>query len=161
MSATLPHVDRLQAIAAAYAAAPTFDPSVAPAWRELADDSLARAAQLRREFAVIETDDPEPYPDAPAMFADLDRRRFVVSRANSDHPLWTPAENVAFRIVHDVAGHYITGGHFDWRGENLACSAHERLLSPGARLALFTECIAQTAFCNAYGYFGPQKVVAL
>ena len=157
----LPFVDRMHRIAAAYDRAPMFDASAVDCWRALADDSLTRAAELRTRFEVIETDDPEPYPDAPAMFADQSRGRFVVSRANSAHPLWTVEENVAFRIVHDCAGHFVSGGHFDWHGENLACAAHEPLLSASAGRALFTECIAQTAYCNAYGHFGPQKVVLL
>lgn len=157
----LAHVDNLERIAAEYAAAPVFEAEHVAAWRELAADSVAQAARLRTRFRITDTDDPEPYPDAPAMFRDLSRGRFTVSRANSEHPLWTPTENVAFRIVHDIAGHFSTGGHFDWRGENMACSAHERMLAPAARVALFTECIAQTAFCNVFGYFGAQKVAAL
>ena len=163
MTATLhlPHVDRLAAIAQAYADAPVYVPAAVDAWRELAADSVARAAVIRAELAVVETDDPEPYPDAPTMCEDIAAGRFVVSRANCDHPLWTVDENVAFRIVHDTVGHYLSGGDFGWVGENLACGVHEGLLSPLAGRALFTECIAQTAFANAFGYFGEQKVVLL
>jgi hypothetical protein len=35
------------------------------------------------------------------------------------------------------------------------------MLDPLAARALFTECIAQTAYANAFGYFGEQKVVLL
>lgn len=157
----LPYVDRMDELAAAYAAAPTFDPAAAPAWRALADDSLTRALLVRSRLAVSETDDPEPYPDAPAMFRDLARGRFLVSRANSEHPLWTVADNVAFRIVHDVLGHWPSGGHFDWHGENRACALHASVLAPLARVALLTECIGQTAYVNVHGVFGTQKVAKL
>jgi hypothetical protein len=162
---TLPHVDRLTAIADAYAAAPVYDPSAVRYWRDLAADSVDRAAYLRRRFAVVETADPEPYPDAPAMCEDINAGRFTVSTAHCDHPVWTVAENVAFRIVHDIDGHWTTGGDFGWTGENLACGAHAADLARrghwAARQALFTECIAQTAYANAFGHFGEQKVVLL
>lgn len=154
----LPHLDRMAAVAAAYDRAPVFDASAVPAWRALAADSVARAHAIGATLRVIETDNPAPYADASAMFDDLDRGRFVVSRANSEHPVWTVAENVAFRTVHDVLGHGATGGDFGWTGENLACAAHVPLLGLLARRALFTECIAQTGYAIARGGFGVQKV---
>jgi hypothetical protein len=157
----LPYLTRMTEIADAYTAAPTFDATAVNGWRALAVDSTVRAAFIRTRLLVTETDAPEPYADAPAMFRDIARGRFIVSRANSEHPLWTVAENVAFRIVHDVLGHARSGGGFDWKGENRACALHFPLLSAQARPALFTECIAQTAYCNARGAFGPQKVARL
>lgn len=158
-TATLPFLDRIEEIATAYDRAPLYVPGIETGWHELAADSVARANALRGVFAITETDASEPYPDAPAMFADLARGRFVVSRAHCEHPVWTPAQNVAFRIVHDICGHYVTGGDFGWLGENLACSRHFPLLAtPAARRALFTECIAQTAFAIHNHGFGPQKL---
>jgi len=149
---------QLAPIAEAYNAAPMYDPNAAPAWAELAEDSRKRANQIRQRLNVSVTDHPEPYPDAHAMFDDINRGNFVVSRANSEHPLWTPEQNVNFRIVHDVLGHHVSGGDFSWEGENQACGAHFPLLSPQARRALFSECISQTAYANHYKGFGPQKV---
>jgi hypothetical protein len=182
----------LQPIADAYAAAPMLQSSATEtvagtkAWQALADDSLERAAHVRLLLDVQETDDPEPYPDANTMCEDIGLGAFLVSTANSEHPVWTIKQNIAFRIVHDVYGHYSASvaagyvapdrgfrhhsdshGHeavagFDWEGENAACAAHARLLhSEGARVALFTECIAQTGYAIANGEFGPQKVVDL
>jgi hypothetical protein len=185
----------LQPIANAYAAAPELQSSATEtvagtkAWEALADDSVDRAAGIRLLLDVSETDDPEPYPDAAAMCEDIACGRFLVSNAHSEHPIWTVADNVAFRIVHDVLGHYaasIAGGYdldrqahraqgregvpdsvfyvagFDWEGENAACAAHVRLLhTPAERSALFTECIAQTGYAIASGGFGPQKVADL
>lgn len=180
----------LQPIADAYAAAPVIESAVyiddvcaAPStrgWMELAADVEERAAGIRLLLNVSETDDPEPYLDAAAMCEDIGQGRFLVSRAHSEHPIWTAEENVAFRIVHDVLGHYAASvalgygagwmaeyepnvvAGFDWEGENAACAAHARLLrTPAERIALFTECIAQTAYAIAFGGFGPQKVVDL
>lgn len=176
------------AIAGAYAALLDFrgdysqSLNVRQAWSDLAEDSRERAAGVRLLLDVRETDDAEPYPDAAAMCADIAAGRFVVSRANSDHPLWTPADNVAFRIVHDVLGHFAasvrlgypasyvravagivppsdTVAGFDWRGETAACGAHVPLLPTlGARRALFTECLAQTAYAIDRGEFAAQRV---
>lgn len=152
---------QLAQIAQAYHAAPMYDPQAHSAWEELAADSARRAEQIRNQYNYSVTDDPEPYPDAQAMFDDLKRGRFVVSRANSEHPIWTPEQNVNFRTVHDVLGHGPSGGDFSWEGENQACAAHSPLLSPAAQRALFTECIAQTAYANHFGGFGPQKTAFL
>lgn len=151
--------DQLQPIAEAYAKAPVYDPKAAAAFKELADDSMRRAKVLREQLHIEETNDPEPYPHAQAMADDIHKRQhFLVSRANSEHPLWTPEQNVAFRTVHDVLGHSVSGGDFGWEGENKACAAHFPLLSAEAQKALFTECIAQTAYGAHYRHFGPQKV---
>jgi hypothetical protein len=96
------------------------------------------------------------------MFEDLNQGNFVVSRANSDHPIWTPDENVDFRIVHDILGHYPTGGDFSWHGENDACNAHAaRLTDPEARKALMTECLGQTGSAIRNNGFGAQKTAFL
>lgn len=151
--------DQLQPIAEAYAKAPIYDPKAAAAYKELADDSVRRAAELAKQLHIEVTDNPEPYPHAQAMADDIHKRQhFEVSRANSEHPLWTPEQNVAFRTVHDVLGHGVSGGDFGWEGENQACAAHFPLLSPQAQAALFSECIAQTAYAAHYRGFGPQKV---
>lgn len=118
---------------------------------------------IREDIDVRETDDPEPWPDARAMCRALvhayrDGTPWTVSRAFSAHPIWTPDENIAFRIVHDVIGHGRSGGGFDWAGENAACAAHAPLLTHRARRALFTECIAQTGYAIAAGGFGEQRI---
>jgi hypothetical protein len=154
--------DQLQPIAEAYKRAPVYDPKAAAAWKELADDSMARFRELQKQLHIEVTDDPEPYASAKEMTDDIHgKQHFWVSRANSEHPVWTPEQNVAFRAVHDVLGHAVSGGGFDWHGENAACRAHFPLLSPNAQRALFTECIAQTGYANHFRGFGPQKVAFL
>jgi hypothetical protein len=151
--------DQLQPIAEAYAKAPVYDPKAAAAFKALADDSQRRADVLRNQLEIEETNDPEPYPHAQAQADDIHKRQhYTVSRANCDHPIWTPEQNVNFRIVHDVLGHAVSGGDFGWEGENAACRAHFPLLSEEAQKALFTECLSQTAYAAHYRHFGPQKV---
>lgn len=155
-------VNHLQEIAEAYAKAPVYDPKAVPAWVELANDSTNRARVLQQQLKIEVVDDPEPYANAQEMANDIHtKRHFFVSRANAKHPVWSVDQNVAFRIVHDILGHAVSGGDFGWYGENLACAAHFPLLSPVAQKALFTECIAQTGYAIYYRGFGPQKVAYL
>lgn len=152
----------LQSLAEAYANAPVYDPKAAPAWKELAEDSRRRADEVRKQIRVEVTDHPEPYANAHEMQEDIHKNRhFSVSRANSDHPIWSPEDNVNFRIVHDVLGHAPAGGNFDWTGETQACGMHLPLLSESAQKALATECLGQTAYAAHYRDFGPQKICFL
>jgi hypothetical protein len=151
--------DQLQPIAEAYAKAPVYDPKAAAAFKELGDDNTRRANVLRKQLEIEETHNPEPYPNAQKMADDIHKRQhYTVSTANSEHPVWTPQQVVDGRIVHDVLGHSVSGGDFGWEGENRACSAHMPLLSTQAQHALFSDCIAQTAYGAHYRNFGPQKV---
>lgn len=151
-------INGIKPIAHAYDQMPHFDPAAVPAWQELAKDSKMRADALRKQLNITETDNPEPYPDHLSMFDDINKGNFVVSRANSEHPVWTPQDNVNFRIVHDVLGHHPSGGDFGWEGENKACGRHFQLLNPLAQQALMTECLGQTGYAIDRGGFGAQKV---
>jgi hypothetical protein len=145
-----------------YASAPIFDPAVEPAWRRLALESVRLAADVRKRLKIIEVAEDETYyPHVEHMFEDIRRGVFKVSTNNCVHPLWTPQENVAFRIVHDVLGHYPSKGEFNWDGEILACAAHRQHLSDPAARALETECIGQVAYALVHGGFGVQKVAFL
>lgn len=151
--------DQLQPIAEAYAKAPIYDPKAAGYFKELADDSVRRAHVLGQQLHIEVTDNPEPYPNAQAMADDIHKNKhFIVSRANSAHPVWSVDQVVAFRTVHDVLGHAVSGGDFGWQGENLACGAHFPMLTVTAQQALFTECIAQSAYVVFYRSYGPNKV---
>ena len=134
------------------------------AWTNLAVESAELASQIRRTHQVVESADSQPHATARAVFADIARGHFVVSTANCVHPLWTPEQNVDFRIVHDVLGHYdahLSGrvADFSWEGEVNACAAHEtHVFSILARRAILTECLGQAAYALTYGHFGTQKV---
>jgi hypothetical protein len=151
--------DQLQPIAEAYAKAPVYDPKAAAAYKALADDSMRRAEILRKQLHIEEVNDPEPYSSHEKMLDDIHKRQhYEVSRANTDHPLWTPEQVIAYRTVHDILGHGVSGGDFGWEGTNKATQAHMPLLSSEAQKALFTEAIGQTAYGTHYRHFGPQKV---
>lgn len=160
-STTFTH--KLQPIADAYAKAPAYDPKAVEAFMELAHDAQRRLETLRGQMHVEVVDDPEPYISVEEMCEDITKHKHLaVSRANADHPLWSPDQLVAFRAVHDVLG-YCAGGaaDFGWAGENQACAAHFPLLSEPAQKALFTQCIAQMAYALAYRGHGPEKLCLL
>ena len=152
-------LDKADEIGQAYAKMPVFDEKAVPAWKALAAESKIQADAIRKQITVEVVDDPEPYMSAQEMVEDIHKNRhFSVSRANSEHPIWSVEDNINFRIVHDVLGHAQSGGDFSWVGENKACGVHFPLVSPLAREALFTECIGQQAYYRAFHGFGPQKV---
>ena len=129
-------------------------------------------------IGIIPTDNPEPYPDAATMALwTRQTRRFYVSRAYCDHEGWTPAQNVAYRVVHDMIGHAILDRRtphddvpaFTTEGELLAWRLH---LSHLRKLALipegypyanvitehvipvtFTEHLGQLGYCHTFGSF--------
>lgn len=144
------YTSKLVTIAHRYDRAPNFDVHACPAWDALRDACTKQAAVIQSWLRVDITDDPEPCKDAASMFADIYAGRVTISRAHSNHPLWSVDDNVNFRLCHDVLGHFRAGADFSWEGENLACSFHASVLSPLANRALFTECIAQVAFWNHF-----------
>lgn len=146
----------------------THNRAVVLAWSVLADDSVRRASFLRTVLQVRETGESQPYASAEDMVRDIEQnRRLLVSDANSDHRLWTPRENVAFRVVHDYFGHYgayLSGREYDftWEGECGAAAQHEALLrGDDTRRALMTEVLGQAAYYLTRGVFAPQKAVFL
>jgi hypothetical protein len=150
-------------IAEAYKHAPLVGPGAARAWSDLADETERLADSIVRPlFAVTITDDAEPYARVTDMLNDIEAGRITVSRANSEHPLWTVEQNINFRLVHDVLGHGLTRADFSWQGEVEAYEEHLRLVeSPWAKAALFTEALAQVAYAIENNGFGAQKCALL
>jgi hypothetical protein len=150
--------ERLPEIAEAYRDAPIYDPKAVAAWKALGDDSVHRLAVLAGQLHVEPTNEPQPYASADDMRKDVhEKRHYYLTRAGTAHPVWTSDQTAAFRAVHDILGHGVAGGHYDWPGRNLAAAAHAPLLEPLAQQALFAETVGRQAFLQTYGH-GPQKV---
>lgn len=151
--------NKMEEIAKAYAQAKSWDANAAAAFKALADDSVHRAAVLGQQLHVEVVDDPHPYETVGALIKDIyDNRHMFVSRANPEHPIWSIEQVIAFRTVHNAMGHAVSGGGWDWEGENLACASHFPLLNPIAQQALFTEALAKNAYNTFYPGHGGQKV---
>jgi hypothetical protein len=155
-------LDSWQEIADAYNTRPLVDESALSSWQSLARDSRRWADRVRRRLDVIVVDNAEPYDSRSDMCADIEtHKRFLVSRVNCEHPVWTPEENIAFRIVHDVLGHCRSGGEFSWTGENLAFAHHALTVRAVSLCALFTEVVGQTAVYKTERTHAVQKVAIL
>src|SRR4051812_2753927 len=143
--------DKLKEIGSAYSKLRVFDQKADPAWRALATESGKQADAIRAQIKVEVTDSPEPYDSLREMVQDVHHdKKFLVSRAHANHPVWSKEDVVNFRIVHEVLGHVQSGGDFSWVGENMATSLHMPLVTPLAREALFVEVIGQAAYQNLY-----------
>lgn len=142
----------------AYRDMPILDPSVVPLWQELAAINAAQAAALRSAFTVIVHDDLDPYETAEQMHADIDNGIYQVTSLHSHHPVWTPQQNVDFRIVHDLMGHGVANSDFSLKGEVQAYQAQCKVVPVHLWPVLFTEIIAQASYANTHHLFGEQKV---
>src|SRR5215831_4287517 len=116
-----------QALQAAleYDLAPVFDPRAIGAWRSLIGRVEARYDALARTLQIVPVAG-EPYPTAAAMNADIRAGRMLVSTLHSEHPVWTPEQNLKFRVVHDVDAHYTHNLPFSLEGERQAYLAQAR-----------------------------------
>jgi hypothetical protein len=113
---------------------------------------------LGGQLHIEPTNDPAPYATADEMRKDVhEKRHYYLSRAGTSHPVWTSDQVAAFRAVHDILGHGVAGGHYDWPGRNLAAAAHMPLLDPPSQQALFTETVGRQAALQTYGHM-PQKI---
>lgn len=148
-------------IAQYYESANRLNANALQAYTALAQECSRMAWNLRNNkgltLAVRVSDESEPYATAKEMFESIDSGLYVVSRANSQHPLWTPEQNVMFRVVHDILGHYNARAGFSWRGEVDAYMAQRGQHSSLAQSALFTEIIGQTAYFSVHKAFPDQK----
>lgn len=156
---------RQTAMATAYAAMPMFDRDAVPAWRAFRDETHRQLDELMRAGLDVLVDDGDPYGSAAEMMDDvkINRRiRILGTHVTGGHPLLSDDDNDAFRAVHDVLGHYVTGRGFDRHGEEAAYQAHARRYSPLARRALVTETRGQNAaMINSGGQFQVQKIAMM
>jgi hypothetical protein len=154
----------LRPMADAYAAAPevpngrTLRADMSERWAAAASYFGTYADMLRRSIDVDVQAVGEPYADDAEMFADIDGGHFTVSNLFCDHPLWTPSQNVDFRIYHDHFGHYGIADGFDRMGEYRVWAHSHSSLPTYLRPVLFSESMTQLAFSAISGEFGAQKV---
>lgn len=150
-------------VAEAYAARPEFEPGVVNSWKVLERHTNLMYGQLLSQVKVIPTAD-DPYPGYEEMMHDIRvNRRMKVYTGSSEHPVWTPEQNVRFRAVHDYIVHRAGEHPFTLRGELGAYNRHVKIAPPEARVALFTEIVGQTCsyWHNNEQFNFPQKVAKL
>ena len=133
-------------------------------------------SNLKINVVPVETD---PYSSDVEMVNDVHQNKTLkVYTGHSEHPIFSPKENVEFRVIHDYYAHFVpnrrhlqTGsikgssllGHgFNFMGELQAYDAHQRFSSgaPIIHAALFSEVIGQVCYYQHFGGFpDPQKIV--
>lgn len=165
-------------IAAAYLAAPLYDPRAELAYQAFRDETVRQHAELSRQISLTVSDtDPyaldagddgsDPFVAWSAMCADVRENGHLAvwnSRLTSWSPLLGPDVNDMFRAVHDFHGHYMSGRDFSRHGEEAAWTRHSRMYSPLAREAMTTETRGQNSvfiWVSGGTEFPVQKVITM
>lgn len=146
-----------------YDNAPMVDPEAVPAWRELISYVKNYTETNILPKLNVEYVSGQPYKNHTEMNADIAAGRLKVSKDYADHPVWTPEENLLFRVWHDYEHHFLGGSDFSLHGEWLAAErALESGVSKAAREALKVEVYGQASAAVAHaGEFQPQKIFKL
>ena len=79
----------------------------------------------------------------------------------SNHPVFSVADNIVFRTVHDYIVHILGGHDFGAKGEIASYNRHAKLAPKEAIPALFTEVIGQASTTLSSGSFPKQKIAIL
>ena len=138
-----------------------IDPPHQAAWEVLLRDAQRMVATLRPLLEIRHVA-RDTYNGPEDMREDVLRNgRLDVSTLHCDHPLWSPEQNCAFRVAHDVLGHVLRPHPFSLVGEYLAFHEHMRRTDPGARQALFTEvCVYASIRYTVGEYPQTQRAIA-
>lgn len=152
---------RMRQIAEWFDRAPLYGGHSDMAYRALIEETGRQFRLLTECFGIKVTwTDDDPYPDASALCADVDRGEMRVWTASLDgpfHPYLTEEERRTLRAVHDYFGHYRGRNRarkchaFSARGELNAFLSHTKTLSGTAVSALATEVVG----VNAWFAYGP------
>lgn len=171
-------------VAEAYRDAPLFDETAVKHWELLRDSNYRLYKRLLSKTKIIfvssfkENDGTflnvmgedckisyypdEPYNNQQEMKQDWERTKSImISIDYSDHPIFTVADNVVFRCVHDFIIHILGDHPFGAKGEIASFNNHAKLVSDDVLPALFTEIVAQACFVIEYDFYGDQKIAIL
>ena len=153
-------LDGLDQLARQYDKAPVEPSRRARAlWTKAGEYFVARAETLGERFDIWRWETGQPYDNGAEQLADLDKGRFIVTAEHSEHPIWDVDTNVAFRICHDIDGHYAARSGFDLLGEVEAYTC-QTLITPAVfEPVLWSESILQLASTLVNGSFPVQKAV--
>ena len=168
-----PHTPVTDPVQAAYAYAAMEDN---PNAEMVVNSYNALQDQISEQFRIlvcagleIEWIEGEPYDNSADMRADVDQGKIRVratfgsdySDIDRNHPMarWCQFKvgeyywvrlNDAFRVVHDVLGHYASRSGFGPDGECVAWLNHRATLTPDAHMALWCETRGQNTWTNFF-----------
>ena len=151
----------LEAVANAYLKAPMYEANAIPSWQALITHIEKLYRQLQSRYQVEFTED-NPYQTADQMANEIDQTGIIrVYSGGTQHPVWTPEQNLQFRAVHDIFAHIYGNYDFSGRGEIASYNRHAAMAPPSALPALFTEVVGQASVNERKGFFPPQKIAIL
>jgi hypothetical protein len=171
-------------VAEAHRDAPLFDEGAVRHWKLLIDSNYRLYRRLLSKTKIIfissfkENEgmdlkilyriykvsyfEGEPYNSQQEMKQYWEETKsLMISIDYSDHPIFTVADNVVFRCVHDFIIHILGDHPFGAKGEIASFNNHAKLVSDDVLPALFTEIIGQACFVVEYDYYGEQKIAIL
>lgn len=162
-------------IAEIYNAAPSVDGGIKSSYKATVAniDKLHDAIEKKMGIEIIPSED-DPYGSDEEMIVDIKRNsRIKVYTGHSEHPYYSPEQNVKFRAVHDIFAHYIPhkrnvgkddkvkfkGFDFSFPGELDAYYMHKKYSPSACHPAYFCEIIGQVSYQAVTGEFGEQKLI--
>jgi hypothetical protein len=148
--------EKAQQMAKVYESLPKNDPAAKSAYDALNKEVASQLKAIKGAGYKIEYVKTDPYANSAEMMKDVrENKRLKVFATPDDsfHPYMTPAQNNAFRAVHDWIAHAGPGNQFGPIGEENAYRMHAATLSPEAQRALATETRGQNSWVN----FGPNS----
>lgn len=171
-------------VANAYTNAPNYDASVVKHWKSLNQSNYtlftrllskvnvvfvtndkSKVGQINilgRDFKIDYINPGEEYKTQSEMKQSFtDTGILKISIDYSDHPVFSVADNIVFRTVHDYIVHILGGHNFGAKGEIAAYNRHAKLAPKDAIPALFTEVVGQVCITIKTDSFPKQKIAIL
>jgi hypothetical protein len=171
-------------VANAYKEAPDFDNSVVGHWKALNASNHTLFKRLLskvnvifttndkskvgginidgREFKIEYIKPDDEYKTQSEMKKSFqDTGVLKISIDYSEHPIFSVADNIVFRTVHDYIVHILGNYNFGLEGEIGAYNRHAKLAPKEAVPAIFTEVVGQACVTITHGGFPKQKIALL
>jgi len=168
----------------AYMEAPDYDSSVVKHWNTLNQSNYTLFKRLLskvnvvfystdkskvgtinilgKDYKIIYQADGEEYQSQQEMKSDFEATGTLkVSIDHSNHPIFSVADNIVFRTVHDYIVHILGNHDFSAKGEIASYNRHAKLAPKEAIPAIFTEVVGQACFAIVKGSFPKQKIAIL
>jgi len=153
-----------------------FDTRVKPSYEAVVKNIEYLYEKIKEKYGIdVEHSEDDPYSGDAEMIKDIHKnKRLKVYTGHSDHPVFTPEQNVKFRAVHDVFSHYgphknnynpdtgkisFKGYEFSYPGEIDAYYVHRKYSPKACHPAYFSEIIGQVSYAVTTGNFAEQKCI--
>jgi hypothetical protein len=115
-----------------------------------------------RDFKIEYIEPGDEYKTASEMRNSFESTGILkISIDYSEHPVFSVADNIVFRTIHDYMAHILGGHDFGAKGEIASYNRHAKLAPKEAIPALFTEVIGQACVAVTTGTFPKQKIAVL